>query len=140
MDIFSKSERSVIMSKVISKNNKLEISVRKYLFSKGFRYRKNVEKLPGKPDIVLPKYKTLVFIHGCFWHGHENCKAAALPTSNIEYWHNKINSNQKRDSRNKQLLKNSGWKIIDLWECELKSKYRDQSFSNLVQEIMKGSE
>lgn len=136
MDVFSKSERSEIMSKVLSKNNKLEISVRKYLFSKGFRYRKNVEELPGKPDIVLPKYKTILFIHGCFWHGHENCKAATLPTSNIEYWTNKIKSNVKRDLRNKRTLKNSGWEIIILWECELKSKFRDQLFSRLIQEIL----
>ncbi len=135
MDIFSKSERSEIMSKVLAKNNKLEISVRKYLFSKGFRYRKNVEEMPGKPDIVLPKYKTIILIHGCFWHGHENCDAATLPTSNIEYWTNKVKSNVKRDLRNKQMLINSGWKIIIVWECEVKSKNKEQRFSRLLQEI-----
>jgi DNA mismatch endonuclease, patch repair protein len=139
MDIFSKSERSEIMSKVLAKNNKLEISVRKYLFSKGFRYRKNVEDMPGKPDIVLPKYKTIIFIHGCFWHGHENCDAATLPTSNIEYWTNKVKSNVNRDLRNKQLLINSGWKIIIVWECELKSKNKEQRFSRLLLEIRNSS-
>jgi DNA mismatch endonuclease (patch repair protein) len=127
------------MSKVLAKNNKLEISVRKYLFSKGFRYRKNVEEILGKPDIVLPKYKTIVFIQGCFWHGHENCEAAKLPTSNIEYWTHKINSNVKRDLRNKQILKASGWKIIVLWECELRSKSREQRLSRLIQEIQNDS-
>lgn len=139
MDIFSKSERSEIMSKVLAKNNKLEISVRKYLFSKGFRYRKNVEDMPGKPDIVLPKYKIIIFIHGCFWHGHENCDAATLPTSNIEYWTNKVKSNVNRDLRNKQLLINSGWKIIIVWECELKSKNKEQRFSRLLLEIRNSS-
>lgn len=139
MDIFSKSARSEIMSKVLAKNNKLEISVRKYLFSKGFRYRKNVEEMPGKPDIVLPKYKTIVFIHGCFWHGHENCDAATLPTSNIDYWTKKIKSNEDRDLRNKQMLRNSGWKIIIVWECEVKSKNRDKRFVKLVQEIQNKS-
>ena len=85
MDVFSKSKRSDIMSKVSGKDTKPEVLVRKFLFSKGFRYRKNVKDLQGKPDIVLPKYKTIIFVHGCFWHGHENCKAAKLPASNIEY-------------------------------------------------------
>lgn len=93
MDVFSKSKRSDIMSKVSGKDTKPEILVRKFLFSKGFRYRKNVKDLPGKPDIVLPKYKAIIFVHGCFWHGHESCEAAKLPTSNIDYWTEKIASN-----------------------------------------------
>jgi DNA mismatch endonuclease (patch repair protein) len=122
MDVFSKSKRSEIMSKVSGKDTKPEVLVRKFLFSKGFRYRKNVIELPGKPDIVLPKYKTIVFIHGCFWHGHENCEAAKLPTSNVDYWTKKVSSNIERDCRNKQSLKSLGWNVIVIWECELKLK------------------
>jgi DNA mismatch endonuclease (patch repair protein) len=136
MDIFSKSKRSDIMSKVSDKDTKPEILVRKYLFSKGFRYRKNVNDLSGKPDIVLPKYKTIIFIHGCFWHGHENCEAAKLPTSNIEYWTKKVSSNIKRDSQNIQSLNALGWNIIIVWECELKTKKREQRLELLVSGIM----
>ncbi|GHT04351.1 very short patch repair endonuclease [Bacteroidia bacterium] len=135
MDVFSKSKRSDIMSKVSGKDTKPEILVRKFLFSKGFRYRKNVNKLPGKPDIVLPKYKTIIFIHGCFWHGHENCEAAKLPTSNVAYWTKKVSSNIERDCRNKQSLKSLGWNVIVIWECELKIKNRGERLESLIMEI-----
>lgn len=135
MDVFSKSKRSDIMSKVSDKDTKPEILVRKFLFSKGFRYRKNVKDLPGKPDIVLPKYKTIIFVHGCFWHEHKNCEAAKLPTSNIEYWAKKINSNVTRDSRNIQSLKKVGWNVIVIWECELKFKTREKRLNQLINEI-----
>ena len=135
MDTFSKSKRSEIMAKVSGRNTKPEIRVRKYLFSKGFRYRKNVNDLPGKPDIVLPKYKTIIFIHGCFWHGHENCEAAKLPATNVEYWTKKISSNIKRDFQNKELLKKSGWNVIIIWECELKKKNEEKRLDLLVKEI-----
>jgi len=121
MDIFSKSKRSDIMSKISGKETKPEILVRKYLFSKGFRYRKNAKDLPGKPDIVLPKYKTIIFIHGCFWHGHEGCKKSALPTTNIEFWKGKIAKNIERDKLNISNLHNKGWKVIIVWQCELKN-------------------
>ncbi|KAA6318470.1 Very short patch repair protein [termite gut metagenome] len=124
------------MSKVSGKDTKPEILVRKYLFSKGFRYRKNVNDLSGKADIVLPKYRTIIFIHGCFWHGHENCEAAKLPTSNIEYWTKKVSSNMKRDSQNIQSLNALGWNIIIVWECELKIKKREQRLELLVSGIM----
>ena len=136
MDIFSKTKRSDIMSKVSGKDTKPEILVRKYLFSKGFRYRKNVVDLPGKPDIVLPKFKTILFIHGCFWHGHENCEAAKLPTSNLEYWTKKVTSNTDRDSKNIQALQILGWNVIVIWECELKTKYRQKRLDVLSEEIM----
>lgn len=135
MDVFTKSKRSDIMSKVSGKNTKPEIMVRKYLFSKGFRYRKNVKELPGKPDIVLRKYKTIIFIHGCFWHGHENCEAAKLPASNIDYWSKKISSSVTRDIHNKKILRELGWNVVVLWECELKAKDREEKLSLFVKEI-----
>ena len=109
-DIFSSQKRSDIMSKISGKNTKPEILVRKFLFSKGFRYRINVKTLPGKPDIVLPKYKTVIFINGCFWHGH-NCKKGKLPSSNIDFWKEKISNNKSRDDKNSDLLVKLGWKV-----------------------------
>jgi len=138
MDTFSKSKRSEIMAKVSGANTKPEIIVRKFLFSKGFRYRINVKNLQGKPDIVLPKYKTIIFIHGCFWHGHQNCEAATLPTSNIEYWTKKVSSNIARDFKNTQQLKSNGWKVITVWECELRKKVLNITLSELVSQVLKG--
>ena len=106
------------MSKFGGKNTKPEILVRKFLFSKGFRYRINVKTLPGKPDIVLPKYKTVIFINGCFWHGH-NCKKGKLPSSNIDFWRKKISNNKSRDDKNSDLLIKLGWKVIIIWQCEI---------------------
>jgi len=108
------------MSKIKGKETKNEILVRKYIFSKGFRYRKNVRKLPGTPDIVLSKYKTVIFIHGCFWHLHQECKDGRLPKSNVEYWKNKLERNVERDHKTNYLLTLMGWKVIVIWECELK--------------------
>jgi DNA mismatch endonuclease, patch repair protein len=121
MDIFSKPKRTQIMSKISGKDTKPEILVRKYLFSKGFRYRKNVKELPGKPDIILPKYKTVIFVHGCFWHGHEGCRKSQLPTSNIEFWTEKIGRNKERDQKEIQELEKLGWKVIVIWQCEIKN-------------------
>lgn len=109
------------MSKISGTETKPEILVRKYLFGKGFRFRKNDKRLPGRPDIVLPKYKTVLFIHGCFWHGH-HCKAGKLPETNKEFWGNKINSNIERDKKNQYKLEKLGWKIIIIWQCKLKNK------------------
>jgi len=120
-DIYSKRKRSEIMSKISGTETKPEILVRKYLFSKGFRFRKNDKRLPGRPDIVLPKYKTVIFIHGCFWHGH-HCKAGKLPETNKDFWENKINSNTERDKKNQHKLEKLGWKIIIIWQCKLKNK------------------
>ncbi len=110
------------MSSVKSQDTKPEIIVRKYLFGNGFRFRKNVSAMPGKPDIVLPKYKAVVFVHGCFWHGHKGCRHADLPKSNLEYWKSKIEKNIDRDAKNVDLLVNAGWKVIVLWECYIKDK------------------
>ena len=119
-DIYSKSKRSEIMSHISSKETKPEILVRKFLFANGFRFRKNVKELPGKPDIVLPKYKTIIFIHGCFWHRH-SCKRGTLPTSNVEFWKAKIGGNAERDKRNVAELEKLGWNVIIVWQCEMQN-------------------
>lgn len=121
-DIFTKAKRSKIMSNIPSKNTKPESILRKSLFRIGYRYRINYAKLPGKPDIVLPQYKTVIFVNGCFWHAHTQCKDAHLPKTNVEFWKNKIDSNIERDNRNVKQLKELGWHIIIVWECEIKKK------------------
>lgn len=121
------------MAAVKSKNTKPEELVRKYLFAQGFRYRKNVNKLPGCPDIVLPKYNTVVFVNGCFWHKHD-CKYFRWPKTNFDYWNEKITRNVNRDARNKELLAEKGWHVLTVWECELKHNYEER-MERLVQEI-----
>ena len=134
-DIFSSQKRSDIMSKISGKNTKPEILVRKFLFSKGFRYRINVKTLPGKPDIVLPKYKTVIFINGCFWHGH-SCKKGKLPSSNIDFWKEKISNNKLRDDKNSDLLIKLGWKVIIIWQCEVsKIDNRIKILNKLLEDI-----
>lgn len=108
------------MSKIRSKNTVPEMTVRKYLYSRGFRYRLHDKKLPGKPDVVLPKYKTAIFVQGCFWHAHEGCKYHRIPKSNTDYWLKKIGNNISRDQLNQQTLRNLGWKVVVVWECELR--------------------
>jgi len=134
-DIYSKKKRSEIMSKISGKETKPEIIVRKYLFKKGFRFRKNDKRYPGKPDIVLPKFRTMIFVHGCFWHGH-NCKAAKLPETRNDFWEHKINANIKRDKRNIAELRKQKWNIIIIWQCELnKKENREKRLDMLVSEI-----
>lgn len=120
------------MSHVKSKNTKPEILVRSFLFANGFRFRLHRKDLPGKPDIVLPKYKTVIFINGCFWHGHPNCKCATLPETNRNFWSNKISGNMERDKATYSSLKNMGWKVIVIWQCELKPKTKDLTLQNLI--------
>ena len=122
------------MSRIRSKNNAPEEKVRKFLFSKGFRYRKNDKKLPGCPDIVLPKYKTVIFVNGCFWHKH-NCKRFVWPSSNEDYWKKKILRNVERDEINIKELKDLGWKVLVVWECELKKATIDKRLETLMDEI-----
>jgi DNA mismatch endonuclease (patch repair protein) len=120
MDIWDKEKRSAIMASVKQKDTKQEVLVRKYLFSRGFRFRKNDKRLPCSPDIVLPKYKVAIFIHGCFWHGHD-CRAGHLPSSNNEFWTAKIERNRERDRKKEEQLRVSGWNVIVVWQCELKN-------------------
>lgn len=127
MDILSKDQRHKNMAAIHSVNTKPEMIVRKYLFAHGFRYRLNHPRLPGRPDIVLRKYRTCIFINGCFWHGHEGCKYYVIPKSNTEFWTRKITRNIERDKRVQQELARMGWHCMTIWECELKPKKREQT-------------
>lgn len=120
-DVMTPEQRSHCMAAIKGKDTKPEMIVRKYLFSRGLRYRVQVRKLPGNPDIVLPKYKTVIFVNGCFWHGHEGCRYFRLPKSNVEFWEEKIKRNVARDFRNEAELKALGWRVIRVWECEIKT-------------------
>ena len=123
-DTISKEQRSWNMSRVRSKDTAAEVKVRKYLFSQGFRYRKNDAKLPGKPDIVLPKYKTVIFVHGCFWHRHQGCKRATTPKTRQEYWLPKFERNIENDKKHKKALEAAGWKVVVIWECEINKNFQ----------------
>lgn len=129
MDIWSKKKRSAVMAKIRSKDTKPEWIVRRYLFSRGYRYLKNVKGLPGTPDIVLRKYGIVIFIHGCFWHGHK--VDGHIPHSNSDYWRNKIKRNQQRDEKHKEVLKKMGWKVMTIWECQLKPAVREQTLHEM---------
>jgi DNA mismatch endonuclease (patch repair protein) len=123
------------MSHISGKETKPEVLVCKFLFANGYRFRKNVKYLPGKPDIVLPKYKTIIFVHGCFWHGH-TCKRGVLPTTNVEFWKTKIGGNVKRDKRNITKLEKQGWNVIVIWQCEIKNiELQKEHLSKLLLEI-----
>jgi DNA mismatch endonuclease (patch repair protein) len=119
-DVHSKEIRSYNMSQIKGRNTKPEMLVRKFLHAQGFRYKLHDKTLPGKPDIVLPKYKTVIFIHGCFWHGHKDCKYYIVPKTRTEWWLQKINGNIANDEKAVKALKKDGWKIITIWECDLK--------------------
>jgi len=126
------------MSKISGKETEPEILVRKFLFRKGFRYRKNDKRYPGTPDIVVPKYKTVIFVHGCFWHGH-NCRAGKLPETRKEFWQNKIDTNIARDKKNRRDLEKLGWKVLVIWQCELKNKkIRAEKLKEIEQKIQNG--
>lgn len=131
-DILTKEQRHNCMSNVKSKNTKPEIMVRKFLFSSGFRYRINRKNLPGKPDIVLPKYKTVIFVNGCFWHGHKNCKYATIPESNRDFWAAKITGNIKRDEETRENLLVLGWRVIEIWQCQLKPRTKEKTLTELL--------
>lgn len=131
-------QRSRCMAAVKGKDTKPELIVRKYLFSRGLRFRVQVRKLPGTPDIVLPKFKTVIFVDGCFWHGHEGCKYFRLPKSNVEFWKEKIERNVSRDARNEAELKVLGWRIIRVWECEIRAfSEREEYLKRLYDRIVK---
>ena len=135
-DVHDKATRSYNMSRIKGKDTKPEMLVRKFLHAQGFRYRLHVKDLPGKPDIVLPKYKTVIFIHGCFWHGHNNCKYYVVPKTKTEWWLNKINRNIENDRKAINVLKKDGWRIITLWECDLKPKMIGKTLANLTTNIL----
>jgi DNA mismatch endonuclease (patch repair protein) len=134
-DVHSKQTRSFNMSRIRSSNTKPEMLVRKFLHANGFRYSLHKKTLPGKPDIVLSKYKTVIFIHGCFWHGHTNCKYFVVPKTRTDWWLNKINTNKANDAKAVKALKKEGWKIITVWECKLKSSGVQQTLSSLITKI-----
>ena len=134
-DVHSPDVRSFNMSRIRGKDTKPEETVRKYLFSRGFRYRKNDKRLPGKPDIVLPKYRTVIFVNGCFWHKHEECKYFVWPKNNAEFWKNKIERNVERDKKAILELEASGWNVIVVWECQLKAKTMDSTLEEIERQI-----
>lgn len=133
MDIWSKKKRSAVMAKIRSQDTKPEWIVRRYLFSRGYRYRKNVKGLPGTPDIVLRKYGIVIFIHGCFWHGHE--VDGHIPHSNSDFWRKKIERNRQRDRRDKEALKQMGWHVMIVWECQLKPAVRQKTLLEIEHHI-----
>ena len=135
VDKFSKETRSYNMSQIKGKDTKPEIMIRKFLFSKGLRFRKNDKRYPGSPDIVLPKYNTMVFVNGCFWHLHDNCKYAKIPKSNVDFWKKKLYRNKERDKHNQKLLEEMGWNIITVWECQLKKDKIEQTLKELYTQI-----
>lgn len=136
-DTMTPEQRSRCMAAIKGKDTKPEMIVRKYLFSRGLRYRVNNRKLPGAPDIVLKKYNTVVFIDGCFWHGHEGCKYFRMPKSNIEFWERKISHNRARDISNTAVLEIMGWRVIRVWECDIKSvSGREEYLNGLYERIV----
>ncbi|MBA4373899.1 MAG: very short patch repair endonuclease [Thermodesulfovibrio sp.] len=136
-DVHDKKTRSYNMSRIRSKDTKPELLVRKFLFSKGFRYKLHDKTLPGKPDLVFPKYKTVFFIHGCFWHGHEGCKYFVMPKTRTKWWDEKINRNKKLDVEHFKQLKEMGWKIVSVFECRLKPKRRERTLNQLAMRLVK---
>jgi DNA mismatch endonuclease, patch repair protein len=134
-DVHDIKTRSYNMSMIRSKNTKPEMLVRKFLHAQGFRYKLHDKKLPGKPDIVLPKYKTVIFIHGCFWHGHKNCRYFVIPKTRPDYWIPKIEKNVLKDLESKMKLKKLGWNVLDIWECDLKKNKRDKTLLRLISKI-----
>lgn len=136
VDNVSSERRSKMMSRIHSKDTTIELLVRKWLFAHGYRYRKNDIRFPGTPDVVLPKYRTIIFVHGCFWHGHIGCKRSGIPKTRTEYWSEKIRKNIERDTKNTKELTSMGWKVIIIRECEIEDKF-DETMENVSQQIFK---
>ncbi len=135
-DVHTKEQRSYNMSRIKGKDTKPEMLVRRFLHANGFRYKLHDKTLPGKPDIVLPKYKTVIFVHGCFWHGHEGCRYYVVPKTRTEWWLQKIAKNKTNDTKAIQTLKRPGWKIVMLWECDLKPDKIEKTLSSLPNRIL----
>lgn len=134
-DVHSPATRSYNMSQIKGKNTKPELLVRQYLHARGLRYRLHDKSLPGKPDMVLPKHKTVVFVHGCFWHRHEGCRYFVVPKTRTDFWLNKIGRNVTNDERQQAELSAAGWNVLTVWECELKPAVRDHTLSQLFSTI-----
>jgi len=126
------------MARIRGRDTKPEIIVRKFLFSRGFRYRINDSRYPGSPDIVLPKYRTAIFIHGCFWHGHDGCKLFRYPKTNYEFWYEKVEKNRTRDDLKIQHLKQQGWNVIVIWECQIKNPSTREAFLLGIEKELRG--
>ncbi len=135
-DVHSAETRSYNMSKIGSKNTKPELLVRKFLHRRGFRYKIHEKLLPGSPDIVLPKYKTAIFVHGCFWHGHNGCKYFSVPKTRSEWWKTKIDKNISKDSKSIATLENIGWNVCVIWECELVPTKMDYTLEKLLKKLL----
>lgn len=133
-DRLTAEKRSWNMSRIRGKDTSIEVKVRKYLFSQGFRFRKNDKRLPGKPDVVLPKYHTVIFVHGCFWHRHTGCKDATMPKTRTEFWIDKFEKNIANDRIHRETLEAAGWNVITLWECDIKKGF-DVTMENVVREL-----
>ena len=136
-DVHSKEARSYNMSRIRSKATHPELLVRRYLHGLGYRYTLHNKDLPGKPDIVLPKYRTVILVHGCFWHGHENCRYFTIPKTRTKWWTDKITGNTMNDEKTVKLLKKAGWKVIYIWGCELKKDKLDKTFAKLEKQMEK---
>ena len=136
-DNLTPEKRSWNMSRIKGKDTSIEVKVRQFLFKNGFRFRKNVKTLPGKPDIVLPKYKAVVFVHGCFWHRHEGCKEATMPKTKTEYWQKKFEHNIYNDRQHEEELTNAGWRVFIVWECEV-TKHFNETMHGLIDGITDG--
>lgn len=134
MDGLSREKRSWNMSRIKGQDTSIEVKVRKYLFGKGFRFRKNDKRLPGKPDIVLPKYHTVIFIHGCFWHRHAGCKDASTPKTRTEFWEAKFEKNVSNDTVHQEQLRSAGWKVIVLWECDINNRFYE-TMTRTIEEL-----
>lgn len=138
MDVHDSKTRSYNMSCIKGKRTKPEEIVARYLFSHGFRYRRNVRSLPGTPDIVLKKYDTVIFVNGCFWHMHENCRYSVMPENHKEFWAEKLLKNKERDEKNKRQLEQMGWNVIVVWECQLKGEEKLPALEKLKSDVWKG--
>lgn len=134
-DVHNKETRSFNMSQIKAKNTKPEMLVRKFLHANGFRYGLHNKKLPGKPDIILSKYRTIIFVNGCFWHGHSGCRSFVVPKTKTEWWLSKINGNIINDKKSIEALEHAGWQIITIWECELKPKILIHTLSQLLRQL-----
>lgn len=134
-DIWSKEKRSQVMSRIRSKNTKPELFLRSWLHSQGLRFRIHRKDLPGKPDIVLPKYKTAIFVHGCFWHYHADCREGRIPNTNSKFWQDKLSKNISRDVMHQQKLRELGWRVLVVWECELESANKNNNMNELAKLI-----